>query len=79
MSSTYTGSRRFGRTVRSNWRPLFVEVTILLFVVAATFVAILSGIHAAKAAEGGECLTVAFDPVQPLPDLGQISRQVEAG
>ncbi len=78
MSSTYTGTRRFGRTVRSNWRPLFVEVTILLFVVAATFVAILSGIHAAKAAVAADCPAVAFNPVEPLPDLGQTSNKVKA-
>ena len=54
MSTLYTGTRRFGRTVRSNWRPLFIEVSILLFVLAATFVAILSGIHAARASVTAE-------------------------
>lgn len=59
MSALYTGTRLFGRTVRSNWRPLIAEVSLLLFVLAAIFLAIVSGIHAARASATAEYLGLA--------------------
>lgn len=79
MSKAARPFRSRSHAVTANWRPLVVEVTLVVLVTLAIFVAVLAGMDAARAADAAERGILGFNSSGSVFAYEQYGRQDGSG